>query len=314
MLFKIDIPLLVVLLGIPLPSSSIALALAIIALFLRSSCSSYSSSSWHESSLIITMPRGAKGGSLFVRRPRGSKSPLNVLASLSLVSLTLAGIAFIAIPRFNTAVYFLLANKFPCWTDDPTPSFSKGIFKCRHEEKQEIQGGQRLNHTIKSRKELMFTGPWTDTSKGKPDYNSPWFYAPSKLSLCWIPKVGCTKSKLAYAHLTGVLKEPHIHAHSPPSLELDKYTVDDLNHIFSADDWLNIVVVRDPLERFISGYLDKVWNEGWFNPGRTTVAAKRNYNLTAHSVLKFLGNDHAMSSDHFAPQSAFCGLRSMVRG
>jgi hypothetical protein len=223
-----------------------------------------------------------------------------VLASLSLVSLTLAGIAFIANPRFNSATISLVANKFPCWTDDPTPSFSKGIFKCRHEEKQEIQGGQRLNHTITTRKELLL--------KPNSGYNSPWFYAPSKLSLCWIPKVTCSKTKRMFARLTGVLDPRQIHTHHPPSLHISKLTIDDLNHVFSADDWLNIVVVRDPLERFISGYLDKVWDARWFNAGR------KNYNLTAHSVLKFLGNGKAMRSDHFAPQSAYCGLRSLVRG
>lgn len=232
--------------------------------------------------------KGAKGGwSPVARTFRGSSTSL---ATLFAGLLSLSGIALVSLFKFRTANNSTAVNEFPCWAAGSHST--SGVYKCG------IQDG--LNHTIAARGELRMAD--------HPNYNSPWFYAPSKLSLCWIPKVGCSKTKMVFAHLTGVINEPHIHRHSPPSLAIGKLSVDDLNHIFSADDWLNIVVVRDPMERFISGYLDKVWNTGWFNPGR------RNYNLTAQSVLKFLKQDKAMHSDHFAPQSEYCGLRSLVRG
>jgi len=57
------------------------------------------------------------------------------------------------------------------------------------------------------------------------------------------------------------------------------------------------------MERFVSGYLDKVVKGCWFHE---TIG--RCYNANADDFVHFLGSDTWIDNDHFAFQWRFCGF------
>ena len=139
-------------------------------------------------------------------------------------------------------------------------------------------------------------------------YNSPYIVMNSKLMLCWIPKNSCTKFKQIALRAYGESKwrENKFTHQGHPDLEAGKFPNQVLRSILQDPEWKRVVVLRDPVERFISGYMDKIVNQCWFKKSN----AGQCYTSSTEDFEKFLtGRQVWEHSDHFAPQNNYCGLR-----
>ena len=74
--------------------------------------------------------------------------------------------------------------------------------------------------------------------------------------------------------------------------------------LLNNETWTTFVVLRDPLERLVSGFADKCMKDGWCEGNKTTdfrVFANRIVDKIEQGNVKDIG-------DHFAPQYTFCAL------
>ena len=111
-------------------------------------------------------------------------SRIRALLSIASLSAIVTSLGYI----WRESVSVTESATFPCWTDAGRPLSATQVYKCNGS-----QSGP--NHTIQAYEELSLEAG---------DFNSPWFHAASKLSLCWIPKVGYVPSTLA--EVTPLLK------------------------------------------------------------------------------------------------------------
>lgn len=83
-----------------------------------------------------------------------------------------------------------------------------------------------------------------------------------------------------------------------------------------ASNWTFFVVVRDPLERLLSGFEDKcVHKVHWPCLGLPSKHRKRRFVQFARRMIAVLNNPHKNSchmDGHFMPQHCFCGLRELL--
>ena len=137
--------------------------------------------------------------------------------------------------------------------------------------------------------------------------DSPYISSNAKVMLCWIPKNSCTKFKQLMLRLQGHGDEwkriTNVHA-SNPSLRANRYPSWMLNALSIDSTWKRLAIVRDPMGRFISGYMDKVVNECWFKPANNGVC----FDASLKDFSQFLLSDIWMDNDHFAFQWRFCGF------
>lgn len=133
-------------------------------------------------------------------------------------------------------------------------------------------------------------------------YNRPWLYPPLKYSFCWIPKNSCSKIKKIFHYL--MLNPSPVHEHRVREVVLGNYKLEEIQRIFEDDTWLRVFMVRDPVERFISGYLNKVVGESWLRYGNET------YKSNGDDLKKFLERRQWMKNDHFAHQTSYCGIKN----
>eukprot|EP01083_Nonionella_stella_P009256 26755_1 len=143
-------------------------------------------------------------------------------------------------------------------------------------------------------------------------YPSIWVDKRHKLLYCYIPKNACTKFKILFFAMINRF---------PPSTmyqQMMKTHIHKVNSKYSAnkkflatkilDDrrWRTLLVVRDPLERLLSGFLNKCIN----------AASCGGSKLTRDQFKVFVQRvDHGIRTDtkigmwnHFWPQHIFCGL------
>ena len=138
--------------------------------------------------------------------------------------------------------------------------------------------------------------------------NSPYISEKSKLVICWIPKNSCTKFKqliirLKNHHGSSWQNMSNVHLNNA-DLRVNRYPASILNEISSNDSWKRLAVVRDPIERFVSGYLDKVVRGCWFKDSNNN----RCFQASIDDFLYFLRSDVWIDNDHFASQWRFCGF------
>lgn len=140
--------------------------------------------------------------------------------------------------------------------------------------------------------------------------NTPLVNEPFRILFCWIPKVSCSKFKMLFSRLAlhrNWTQLSHVHSINSGMINLrafSRYPLNYANSIVQNPDWLRVAVLRDPVDRFISGYLNKVVQE-------KCNVFYRNCTLqpTASDVEIFLTRWAWQSNDHFALQQEFCGFK-----
>eukprot|EP01083_Nonionella_stella_P167792 564810_1 len=161
-----------------------------------------------------------------------------------------------------------------------------------------------------------------------------------KLLYCHIPKNACTIfSNLMYAMIRNQTNEPKT-MYDPDTIYakifksiipdtdtnlkiqtqqgnvwfINEYNSDLYTQMLKDKTWNKFIIVRDPLERILSGYLDKCMRykdnirrqETW-----CLYKKQRNETYSFHKFIHVLVNkimDDDTISDHYRPQSSFCGL------
>jgi len=144
----------------------------------------------------------------------------------------------------------------------------------------------------------------------KPDETlSPYMSESNKLLLCWIPKNSCTKFKQLLARLNGISEWNNtITAHSSKfDIRANKQPRSKLGQIIRDESWKRVAILRDPMERFVSGYLDKAVGQCWFKDSRKDRGCGC-FNATLGDFSEFLESDVWIDNGHFALQWRFCGF------
>lgn len=165
---------------------------------------------------------------------------------------------------------------------------------------------------------------------------SPILVPALRLLYCSVPKVASTALKrlmlraneLTHWNCTDVEAVHHPHKSGVPTMR--GLGAADANAMLASDDWTRFVVVRDPVERFASAFLDKCISDALnFNcpvpdsaertDPRAVFAAVEAAAASPPStdsaqyleVAATFGGKHALNS-HFMPQALFCDLRLTV--
>lgn len=133
-------------------------------------------------------------------------------------------------------------------------------------------------------------------------YNVPFFDVQRKVLFCWIPKVACSKFKLLFRRMLNDSKWQSYTSETVHFLHMDKMyrnvTIHNISTWFNSSDWTRVLFVRDPIERFISAYLDKV------------VRLNVSYQANPTDLERFVDGKmwRYFLPDHFISQTCFCGL------
>eukprot|EP01084_Bolivina_argentea_P098515 177050_1 len=144
-----------------------------------------------------------------------------------------------------------------------------------------------------------------------------------KLIYCSIPKNACTKFKLLYYALMHSMNVTKVFPKNIQNDVMQIYTWLDHNRmhmykdfnkqflasvIFSNSSWKTFVVIRDPLERLVSGFLDKCITDKrhWCEGEKLNVSQ---FHLFVERIIhKINQNQISKINDHFRPQFSYCGL------
>lgn len=135
-------------------------------------------------------------------------------------------------------------------------------------------------------------------------------------AMCLIEKNGCT----AWSKILS-----KIHAENPDferinyyltSISFDDYGAEGAEAVFSNPDATRVVMVRDPIERFLSAFLDKCFDR---NCGNAYCFPRRYFNVTRgepislqDAVKWFLEKNPAKLDGHWKLQSEHCELKDRI--
>mmetsp|Transcript_45872 Transcript_45872/g.109227 ORF Transcript_45872/g.109227 Transcript_45872/m.109227 type:complete len:353 (-) Transcript_45872:175-1233(-) len=160
------------------------------------------------------------------------------------------------------------------------------------------------------------------------DYNRPWINEDDRLLFCFIAKNSCSRLKELFARM-------NMHNEHQSELEFGLLArsikpnkdarvtrqVQDVQHyesIVRSSDWKKFVLVRDPLERLLSGYDDKCMNHRFSSmcfPSNHTPEFVREARVYNHSLFAYFVQGLADSlqrgikvDEHFLPQFLWCDL------
>lgn len=138
---------------------------------------------------------------------------------------------------------------------------------------------------------------------------------PFKLLFCYIPKNGCTKLKSLFLKLASAdpgtyadLNAVHVSFSKQSNIRAANMPTHFLDEAVAGNDWIRAVILRDPLERFLSAYLDKI-------VGRENLAHFRlkglKFGTDAASMHTFLQNRSSWSFEpHFSLQKDACAFQT----
>ena len=173
---------------------------------------------------------------------------------------------------------------------------------------------QRTNNGTAVKGTRCHRSYWKDLS-GKGLFIHP----PSKLAFCLIPKNGCTQwtkvfNKLYHNNTNKNGPTPYsIHGDS-----VDKYGVEGIEKIFSDPDATKVVMVRDPLARFTSAYLNKCFAKNCRDQHcekiRKQAGKKTGQKVTFSEAIDWiLDQDVSIINTHWRLQSEHCNLRNHIK-
>lgn len=138
-------------------------------------------------------------------------------------------------------------------------------------------------------------------------------FEPFKLLFCYIPKNGCTKLKHLFLKLHGVRPEDELESvHQSFYASKQVHAVDmqpsTQEEILTSSSWIRAAILRDPLERFVSAYTDKIVNEDenlcWLG-----FCSGERFTEEPQSVMNFLASQRIWENElHFRLQKYFCGF------
>lgn len=130
----------------------------------------------------------------------------------------------------------------------------------------------------------------------------------AKLIFCGIPKVGVSEWLKLFRRLTGAgdyLSFPH-YKQDLTEFHLSSLPLKQAEAMLTDPSWTKAVFFRDPAERLLSAYLDKIVGEGYtqkfFNigsgddPNPTVLSFEEFVNLTANTIRK---NKHDRKGVHY---------------
>lgn len=136
----------------------------------------------------------------------------------------------------------------------------------------------------------------------------PYVLVRNKVMLCWIPKNSCTKFKRLAMRTVGIStwdaeNTSEIHK-KHEEIEVDQFPEQAIKQIIVDPQWKRVVVLRDPMERFVSGYIDKVVKTCWFKKDDNSCRKE-----TVEDFFEFLRNNSLWgTNDHFSLQKNYCGF------
>ena len=141
-------------------------------------------------------------------------------------------------------------------------------------------------------------------------------HPPSKFAFCEIAKNGCSQwttvlAKLFYDNIN--IENSHFDL-SLRSFE--KYGIEGLNSIFSDPDATKVVMIRDPLARFASAYLDKCFAMNCANSfcfPRRSAGIQKGQPVTFRMAIDWILEQNVARIDtHWKLQSEHCNLRTNI--
>jgi len=142
-------------------------------------------------------------------------------------------------------------------------------------------------------------------------------FDPFKISYCYIPKNSCTKIKRLFMRLIDPLKEnwndSSVHM---DFFKSDKVYVNALNdqlklELQSESQWIRSIILRDPIDRFLSAYLEKTVQHGWIGVPVESLDAHPKFTPDAAGIHEFFKYKDFWEKDvHWRLQKTFCGLNS----
>lgn len=135
-----------------------------------------------------------------------------------------------------------------------------------------------------------------------------------------IPKVACTEWIKLFVRMQGADDWGH-HPHVRPDRPfLSRLPLSDVEQILNDDRWFTAVFFRDPVERMLSAYLDKLV----FRQSYQIELFGDRRDVTIDEFLEFVLDDnqdvgnprglHAGSNPHWRPQSLVAGIEKFVDG
>lgn len=129
---------------------------------------------------------------------------------------------------------------------------------------------------------------------------------------CWIPKNSCTKFKQLFSRVGGVAQWRSTSAvHRSPNLTKAHFlNTSDVEQLLADPRSLRAVLLRDPVERFLSAYAEKIATHRECHRLSRSKSTPCNYGLAAADVARFMRDfPRWLEFDHMSPQVNFCGFK-----
>lgn len=147
------------------------------------------------------------------------------------------------------------------------------------------------------------------------------FIPEAKLIFCGVPKVGFSEWLKFFRYTWGArdyLSHPHLKRDREEFL-VGSLSIEKAEELLNDPSWTRAVFFRDPAERLLSAYLDKIVGEGY---------TKKEFNIKNPDMLSFpdfvdlvteKGRDcssthglHPCTNPHWKPQTMICGLDHLL--